>query len=68
MATVPPNELLKLWTLEKITIDMAIGYLIQNQVNQQTALESHGGSLVKLRADVDNLIAHTDMSSKAKGR
>ena len=32
MATVSPEELLRLWTHEKISPDMAIGHIIQNLV------------------------------------
>ncbi len=38
MATMPPDELLRLWSRESLTSDMAIGHLIQNLVHQQAAL------------------------------
>lgn len=55
MATEPPNNLLKLWRQEKITADMAIGYLIQNQVKHERAILAANLSRAGLRNDLDEL-------------
>jgi hypothetical protein len=68
MATVTPNELLRLWTREKITIDMAIGHILQNLVDMQRAYDARNLTLYHLRADVDSLIAHTGMKPDPKGK
>lgn len=49
MAAVPPNELWNLWKQEQISSEMAIGQLIQNQVDQQTALDAHRQTIAKLQ-------------------
>ncbi|HXV97362.1 MAG TPA: hypothetical protein VEC93_02995 [Anaerolineae bacterium] len=67
MATITPNELLSLWTREKITIDMAIGHILQNLVDMQRAYDARNITMYNLRADVDSLIAHTGMKPNPKG-
>ena len=59
MGTITPEELLKLWKLEKMPVEMAIGHILQNLVNMRTTIESTDTTLYKLRADVDGLMAHT---------
>jgi len=62
MGTITPSELLKLWKLEKLSVEMAVGHILQNLVNMHTTIETADASLYKLRADVDGLMAHTGMS------
>lgn len=71
MSTVTPEELLKLWKLERVTVEMAIGHIIQNLVKLHTSDENLETSLYKLRGNVDDLIAHTGIeprsSTKSRG-
>jgi hypothetical protein len=55
MATEPPSNLLKLWRQEKITADMVIGYLIQNQVEHERAILAANLSRAGLRNDLDGM-------------
>jgi hypothetical protein len=66
MSTVTPKELLQLWTLEKVTAEMAIGHIIQNLVKAQTSAASRDTSLYKLRSDVDDLLAHTGITPRSR--
>lgn len=66
MGTISPTKLLRLWKLEEITPEMAIGYLIQNQVQREKTLQTMALSYSNLRADVDKLIVHTKMGRKRK--
>lgn len=68
MGTVKPIALLKLWDLEQITPEMAIGYLIQNQIELDKAIQEVKLSQSSLQTDVNSLIAHTKMQQKSKGR
>lgn len=68
MGTVSPDELLRLWELEQITLEMAVGYLIQNQVKHDKAIQAANLSRSSLRADIDSLIVHTKMEGKSQGR
>jgi hypothetical protein len=68
MGTISPQELLKKWQIEEITIEMAIGHLIQNVVKLYKTIEKLTNSLYNLRADVDSLIAHTGMPPNPKGK
>ena len=68
MGTLPPQELLKEWTLEKITVEMATGHSLQNLVQIQQTVDAIQTTLRKLRTDVDSLIAHTGMPLNPKGR
>jgi hypothetical protein len=68
MGTLPPQELLKKWEQEEITVEMAIGHILQHLVKLLTVLEKIKTTLSKLRADVDSLIAHTGMKPNAKGK
>jgi len=61
MSTVTPTELLKLWKLENMQPEMAVGHILQNLVKLQTIL-------VDLRADIDRLIAHTRLPPNAKSK
>jgi len=68
MGTVTPEELLQLWKLEKMPVEMAIGHIVQNLVKIHTAIEMLDTSLYQLRADVDGLIAHTGMLPRSQGK
>ena len=67
MGTMHPQELLKQWELEKIPMERATGYSLQNLVKIQQAIDTINITLYNLRADVDSLIAHTRMKPNAKG-
>lgn len=53
MATVSPDELLRLWSREELTSDMAIGHVLQNMVQQQTILFGLQSTIATLRADIE---------------
>jgi hypothetical protein len=67
MGTLHPKELLKEWTLEKLTVEMATGHSLQNLVKIQQAIDAIQITLRHLRVDVDSLIAHTGMRPNPKG-
>ena len=66
MEFMTPNKLLKLWQQEEITTEMAIAYLIQNQIRQETTTIAANISWAKIRADVDRLIAHTGLEPESQ--
>ncbi|NIP25669.1 MAG: hypothetical protein GWO38_18085 [Phycisphaerae bacterium] len=68
MGTIPPQELLKQWRLEKMSVDMTTGHILQNLVKLQRAIDAINITLYNLRADVDSLIAHTKMKPNPKGK
>lgn len=68
MAALPPQELWKLWKQEQITSEMAIGQLIQNQAEQQTALDVQRQTLVNLQAQMNKLLAPQGLPVQAKGK
>jgi len=68
MGILPPKDLLKEWTLEKLTIEMTTGHTLQNLVKVQQAIDAIQITLRNLRADVDSLIAHTGMKPHPKGK
>jgi len=67
MSTITPEELLTAWKLEQVSVEMAIGHILQNLVKQQTALDTHNRIMLNLRANVDRLIAHTGLAPIDKG-
>jgi len=40
MAALPPEELLRLWCQEAISVEMAIGHIAQNLVRLQDSLDA----------------------------
>jgi len=68
MAALPPTELLRLWKLEELPIEMSIGHILQNLVAQQTTQETFQQTLLKLRMDIDRLMAHTRLPPPIKGK
>ncbi|MFN8488638.1 MAG: hypothetical protein U0350_13645 [Caldilineaceae bacterium] len=68
MAAVPPQELWKLWKQEQITSDMAIGQLIQNQAEQQTALDAQRQTIAHLQSQINQLLAQPAAPPQAKGK
>ena len=68
MGTLTPQELLKQWRLDKMTVDMAIGHILQNLVNMQRAYDARNLTIYNLRADVDSLIAHMGLKPNPKGK
>ncbi len=61
MGTIPPQEILKQWQLEQMTVEMAVGHILQNLVEFHESMAQLTRSLYKMRADVDRLIAYTQM-------
>lgn len=68
MSTISPKELLKLWRLEKLTSEMAIGHIIQNLVNIQKAIDLTNTDIFTLRADVDDLAKHARINLASKDK
>lgn len=68
MGTMPPQDLLKKWEREEITVDMAIGHILQHLAKIQTVIDAINITLYNLRATVDSLIAHTGMRPNPKGK
>ena len=66
MGTMTPEKLLRQWSLEQMTTEMATGHTLQNLVKIQKAIDAINITLYNLRADVDSLIAHTGMKPKGK--
>jgi hypothetical protein len=68
MGTMQPQELLKQWELETLSVPMATGHSLQNLVKMQQAIDAINITLYNLRADVDSLIAHTGLKPDPKGQ
>jgi hypothetical protein len=66
MGTIAPEELLDLWKLEKMPLEMAMGHVLQNLVNLNALIEATDTAFYKLRADVDDLVAHTGVELRSK--
>ena len=66
MSTIPPRELLHRWQLEKISVEMAIGHILQNLVNTQKSLDVINTEYFTLRADVDALARHSNLILEKK--
>ena len=62
MGTMTPSELLRLYTLEKITDQQAIGYMLQNLVLLHAALET----IEKMKQEIERLKAFTGMEAESK--
>ena len=68
MGTITPDELLKLWKLEKMTVEMAIGHILQNLIKVHAATETLDASLYGLRGDVDALMADTGIKPRTQDK
>jgi hypothetical protein len=64
MASVAPDELWRLWKTEQITPEMAIGQLIQNQVNHEQAMQSANLARTTLRRELDGCAAQLKTHQK----
>jgi len=68
MATLPSDELLKLWKLEQLPLEMGMGQVLQHLIKLYNDLATHHTTQINLRADVDRLIAHTGLPPSTKGK
>ena len=68
MAAVPPQELWKLWKQEQITSEMAIGQLIQNQAEQQNALDAQRQTIAMLQAQMNKLLVQSNSLPHPKSK
>ncbi len=68
MGIIPPQDLLNKWQREEITVEMAIGHILQNLTKVQIAIDAINLTLYNLRAMVDSLIAHTEIMPNPKGK
>jgi hypothetical protein len=63
MGTMPPKELLILWTRDDIPVEMAVGHLVQNLVKLQTAVEVNRLEIYQLQTTLENLVGK-DMATQ----
>ena len=77
MGTIPPKDLLKKWKLEELTVEMAIGHILQRMVlleqadtdatcncrKLSTAIDTINLSRGTLRDDVNRLLQHNKLTS-----
>jgi len=82
MGTIPSTELWHKWKVDDVTVEMAIGFMIQqimmledkeqaaaiNRVQLQQTLADMQETLHKLRVDVDLLMTHTHLPVKQKSK
>ncbi len=66
MSTITPQEILNQWKLEQIPVEMAMGHVLQNLIQQQTILDSLTLTVSKLSAQSGNLLPHTNSLSVEK--
>jgi hypothetical protein len=52
MSTHAPHSLLKLWKLEQLPTEMAIGHILQNLVTMQETIDTFRRTLTRLGATV----------------
>lgn len=57
MATLPPAELLRLWSRDELPVEMATGHLLQHLVSFQTTLETLKTAVSMLQGQIDALAA-----------
>ncbi len=68
MGTMTPKELLKLWKLEKVTVEMAMGHVLQNLVRMHDLIQANNTTLHKLRSDARDLAAHSGTLPRSKNK
>jgi hypothetical protein len=68
MSTMAPEKLLNLWKREEISVEMAIGHILQNLVKLETAHDAYTIAVDNLQANVNDLIAHTGMEPRSKSK
>jgi hypothetical protein len=57
MGTIPPDELLRLWTAEQLPTERAIGQVVQHLATLQATLDRQSLALAELRAELGRLHA-----------
>ena len=53
---------------EQITVEMATGHLLQQFVKLYSELEAQRTAVINLRADVDRLLVHAQLSPAVKSK
>jgi len=64
MGTMPPNELLRLWKLEKLPTEMAIGHILQNLVRIEDVQNTFSSTVYEVKADINCLSRPKGMRKK----
>lgn len=65
MGTMPPKELLTLWTREDMTVEMAIGHILQNLTKLQTTVETNHFKLHQLQSTFERAIGKNTVTQEA---
>jgi hypothetical protein len=68
MSTYTPVELLSLWKLEQLSLEMATGHLLQHLVKLTSELEAQRTVVTNLRTEVDRLLAHSQLPPNARNK
>jgi len=65
MATYSPLDLFRLWTLQKLPLEMATGHILQNLVTMQDALDTLKRELAELRANKPNMATPSNKNNSS---
>jgi len=68
MSTLPPKELLSLWSREELSVEMATGHVLQHLVAMQTTIETLKTAVSILQGQIDRLNAPPEGSPSGKGK
>ena len=55
MATYSPQDLFRLWTLQKLPLEMATGHILQNLVTMQDTIDALKRDLAELRVNKSSM-------------
>jgi len=64
MGTMPPKELLTLWTRDDMPVEMAIGHILQNLAKMQATVEANHLKIRHLQTDLENLAGKNNLTQK----
>jgi len=67
MAVEPPTELLRRWKAEELTVEMAIGQLLQHVSQLQTDISSLQHVVTALRGELSRSEGETPLSLRKRG-
>jgi hypothetical protein len=65
MGMMPPHELATGWINETISVEMAIGQLIQHIVRLHTGHETQARMLAQLRSEIERLAASAPLPASS---
>ena len=67
MGTMPPKDLLALWARDNMSVEMAVGHILQNLTTLQATVEANHLKVHQLQSVLESLVGRDKVLHRVTG-